>query len=287
LVKTPRCSGESNGSIDLIVSGGTPSYKYVWSNGDTLEDLFNIPSGVYVVSVTDAKGCTATDTVDVSQPLPLYTTGFVKEVSCFGYGDGFIDITAYGGTLPYFFEWSVGPITEDLGSLSGGTYTVTVTDGNGCTVNAPYSVYEPQKLVVDVLKTDALCFGTNTGTVTSVVTGGLYPYYYLWSNLSVDSFQTGVGAGKYVVIVTDSNYCRAVDSAIVTQPTQIVVNANVLDAKCNGVADGSIDISVAGGVGPYTYVWAHGPTTDDLSNVAAGTYTLVVTDATGCTSTET
>jgi len=287
LVKAPRCSGESNGSIDLIVSGGTPAYNYAWNSGQQVEDLFNIPSGEYIITVTDSKGCTARDTVDVSQPLPLYTTGFITDVSCNGYADGFVDITAYGGTLPYFFEWNTGPVTEDLGTLDGGAYTVTVADGNGCTVSAVYNVFEPQKLLVTLQKADAICNGSNTATVTPTVTGGVYPYQYLWSNFRIDSVQQNVGAGFYSVVVLDKNNCRAVDTILVGEPTAISITGVVTDARCKGVANGAVDITVSGGTGTYTYAWSNSTTNENLANAATGSYTVTVTDANGCIKTAT
>jgi gliding motility-associated-like protein len=287
LVKTPKCSGDSNGSIDLIVSGGTPVYRFNWSNGDTIEDLNNIASGVYIVTVTDSKGCTATDTVDVSQPSPLYQTGIVTDVSCAGASDGVIINTAYGGTLPYTYEWNDGSVNKDRGNLAGGTYRVTVTDGNGCTAQGVYSVVEPLPLVVSLVKNDVTCFGAATGSVAAVVSGGTYPYYYLWSNFEIDSAQFNLNAGKFAVVVTDKNNCRITDSITINQNAPIEISGIVADSKCNGVADGQISITVSGGTGNYSFAWTGGVTSQNLSNVNAGVYTVTVTDGSLCSATAT
>ena len=287
LVRTPKCSGDSNGAIDLIVSGGTPAYHFNWSNGDTIEDLNGLTSGVYVVTVTDSKGCTKVDTVDVSQPSPLYQTGIITDVTCAGASDGVIINTAYGGTLPYTYEWNDGSVNKDRGNLSGGAYTVTVTDGNGCVATGTYNVVEPLPLTLSLVKTDIDCYGAATGKVSAVVGGGTYPYYYLWSNFDIDSAINNLVADKYSVVVTDKNNCRITDSITVNQNTQIVITGVAVDAKCKGIADGSVTISVTGGKGSYTYAWTGGATTQNLQNVLAGTYTVTVTDSLGCSSTAT
>jgi gliding motility-associated-like protein len=287
IVKTPRCSGFTDGSIDLIVSGGTPSYAFAWSNGQTVEDLSGLASGIYIVTVTDTRGCTASDTVDVSQPSPVYQTGITTDVSCAGASDGVIINTAYGGTLPYTYQWNDGSVNKDRGNLSGGTYRVTVTDGNGCSATGVYTIFEPLPLTATLQKTDALCFGTPTATAAVVVTGGTYPYYYLWSNFSVDSAQTGLAAGIYSVIVTDKNNCRATDTIAVKEPPQIFISGVVTDAKCKGVANGAISITVSGGAGSYSFAWSNASTAQNLNNVPTGTYTVTVTDQSGCTQTAT
>lgn len=285
IVNTPKCSGDSNGSIDLIVSGGTPGYAYAWSNGSNLEDLSSIASGIYIVTVTDSRACSAVDSVDVSQPSPLYQTGIITDVTCAGASDGVIINTAYGGTLPYTYEWNDGSVNKDRGSLQGGAYRVTVTDGNGCTATGVYNVFEPQPLVAQLQKTDAICFGSATGSVAPIVTGGTYPYYYLWSNFAVDSAQNGVTAGVYSVVVTDKHNCRAVDTITINQPAEIIIAGVVTDAKCKGVANGSVVVNVTGGTGTYTYAWSNSTSNQNLTNVGVGSYTLTVTDASGCTKT--
>jgi gliding motility-associated-like protein len=287
LVKTPKCSGDSNGSIDLIVSGGTPVYTFNWSNGDTIEDPANLSSGIYIITVTDSKGCTARDTIDVTQPSPLYQTGIVTDVSCAGASDGVIINTAYGGTLPYIYQWNDGSVNKDRGNLSGGTYRVTVTDGNGCTAQGVYNIFEPLPLTISLVKKDANCFGSSTGSVAVVVNGGTYPYYYLWSNFEIDSALNNLKAGKYAVVVTDKNNCRITDSITIHQNTQILISGTVVDAKCKGIADGQVSITVSGGTGNYVFLWSNGVTSQNLSNVAAGTYTVTVTDGSQCTATAT
>ena len=287
VVKTPLCYSDTNGFIDLIPSGGTAPYTYAWSNGDVNEDLNNIPAGVYHITITDAKGCTKVDSTEVTQPEPLVTSGVIKNVTCFGYQDGAVDITAYGGTLPYYFHWSSGESTEDIFNKAGGNYIVTVTDANGCNASTLYPILEPTQLTATAVGTNSTCYNSNNAHVAVIPGGGTTPYEYLWNNFVTDSAQYGIGAGRYVVLVTDSNGCHVYDSIEVTQPAQIGVTGTVTNAGCFAAATGGVDITVTGGNAPYTYVWTGGSTNEDLTNVAAGTYTVTVTDAGGCTVTAT
>lgn len=286
VVKNPLCFMDTNGLVDLIPSGGTPPYTYLWNpTGATTEDLTAVPAGTYTVNITDSKGCVKVDSATLTQPSPLVTSGFITNVTCNGYCDGVIDVTAYGGTLPYSFQWSTAASTEDIIALCGGNYFVTVTDVNGCTASTLYPVLEPAPLVSTMAVTNVTCFGTKTGSAAVTPSGGTTPYTYLWNNFDVDSSLTAVSAGTYVVLVTDSNGCYIYDTATITEPTQILVTGVVTNAACFGATTGAIDITATGGSGTFTYLWSNGATTEDLTGIAAGTYTVTVTDGSGCTAT--
>ncbi len=282
VVHNPLCAGSNDGSIDLIPSGGTPSYTFSWNNGFTTEDISGLDSGTYIVTITDTKGCSRVDSAVVTEPQPLVTSGFIRDVSCHGAADGFIDITAYGGTLPYFFEWSTAQSTEDIGSLPGSNYFVTVTDANGCQVASLYIVNEPAQLTVDVVGSNVSCFNGVDGHVAAVPAGGVTPYHYLWTTFDIDSAVYGLGAGKYTVQLTDSNGCFTYDSLTLTQPTEIAISGVGTDAICFGASTAAIDITVSGGTPTYTYVWSNGPVTEDNQNIPADTYTVTVSDANSC-----
>src|SRR5690606_14837622 len=127
------CFGGSNGSIDLTVIGGSGSYTYTWSNGEAIEDLSDLTAGYYTVTVTDANGCTATETITITEPDELVLNYSPVNVSYFGGSNGSIDLSVTGGTGSYTYAWSNGEGTEDLSGLTAGDYTITVTDVNGCT----------------------------------------------------------------------------------------------------------------------------------------------------------
>lgn len=283
ITKNTLCFGDANGSIDLIPTGGTPNFSFLWSNGATSEDINGLVAGLYVVTITDSRNCIKLDSVTITEPGPLFTSGFVKNVSCYGKNDGCLDITAYGGTLPYAFAWSTGQSTEDICSLDGGDYYVTVTDANGCQVISLYVIVEPDSLGVTLSATNVSCFGGTNGTVSAVPSGGTHPFEYLWSDFVVDSFRTNIGAGLYVIMLTDSNGCHLFDSIRVTEPTALQISGIVTNANCFGSPSGGIDVTVTGGTATYSYSWSNGAATEDLTQVVAGTYTLTVTDANLCT----
>ncbi len=287
ITKNPLCYGDTSGRVDLIASGGTPPFSYVWSNGATTEDLINVGAGTYIVTITDSRNCAHVDSATITEPGQIFTSGVVKNVSCAGLADGFVDITAYAGTLPYTYLWSTLQSTEDIFSLPGGDYYVTVTDANGCQAVSLYTIREPLPLGVSIVKTDVLCNGSATGTLAAVPSGGTHPFYYLWNNFETDSALVGVEAGRYVIQLTDSNGCFIYDSVQVLEPAKISITGLTTDANCWGASSGAIDVTVTGGVTPYGYAWSNSATTEDLSGVAAGTYTLTVTDANGCSLTAT
>ncbi len=279
--------GQSTGAVNATVTGGVGPYTYSWSNGATTEDLSGVPAGTYVITVTDANGATAKDTFIVNQPAQLLATANVTHVTINGQSTGGVNITVTGGVGPYTYSWSNGATTEDLSGVPAGSYTVTVTDANGATYTNTYVVNQPAALLVSGVVTHVVIFGQSTGAVNATVAGGVGPYTYAWSNGATTEDINGVPAGTYVITVTDANGATAKDTFIVNQPAQLLATSNVTHVTINGQSTGGVNITVTGGVGPYTYSWSNGATTEDLSGVPAGSYTVTVTDANGATYTNT
>ncbi|MFN0189414.1 MAG: SprB repeat-containing protein, partial [Bacteroidia bacterium] len=207
-------------------------------------------------------------------------------VSCDGSTDGTIDLTPSNGTPPYIFIWSTGAITEDLSGLGAGTYTVTVTDLLGDIQIGSVTLTQPAPLniVQDSLHVDS-CGGVGDGGVFISVTGGVLNYSYAWSNGSVTEDIDGVVAGNYTVTVTDANLCTVTNSYTVNEVPSVQLSTTPVDVLCNGDATGSIDLIVLGGTPVHTYAWSNGGVTQDLSGLIAGTYTVTVSDGSGCTET--
>ena len=277
------CNGTMNGAIDLTVTGGTAPYTYGWNNGETTEDLTNISGGTYQVFITDANGCSLTRTYTITEPLALVANITKQDVTCFGQGDGDIDVTISGGIAPYTYSWSNGAITKDLANISGGTYTLTVTDNNGCQTIETVVIDEPlSALAASGTSTNVSCFGGNDGTVDLTVSGGTAPYTYAWNNGRTTEDVAGLTAGNYQVIVTDARGCTMAVPFTIGSPTLMQANASISNITCNGADDGAIDLTVSGGTAPYTFLWSNGETTEDLSAQTPGNYSVQITDANGC-----
>ncbi len=279
------CNGGSDGAVDLTVTGGTAPYTFVWNNTATTEDMIGLEAGTYSVTVTDANGCTATESVEVTEPAVLSASGVATNVSCNGGSNGAIDLTVTGGTAPYTFVWSNTATTEDMIGLEAGTYSVTVTDANGCTATESVEVTEPTVLSASGVATNVSCNGGSDGAVDLTVTGGTAPYTFVWSNTATTEDMIGLEAGTYSVTVTDANGCTATESVDVTEAILIASGQVTSNVTCNGGNDGAATVNVTGGSSPYTYAWSNGETTQSMLGLTAGTYSVTVTDANGCTAT--
>jgi aminopeptidase-like protein len=279
------CYGASTGSIDISVSGGTAPYTYNWGGGITTQDRSNLAAGNYCVTVSDANACTAVLCVNITQPADLVPSETHVNVLCNGANTGSIDVSVTGGVSPYTYNWGGGITTQDRSNLAAGTYTVTVTDANNCTKTLSATITQPSALTVTETNVDVLCNGASTGSIDVSVSGGTSPYTYNWGGGVTTQDRTGLAAGTYTVTVTDANNCTKTLSATITEPSALSVTETHVNVLCNGASTGSIDVSVSGGTSPYTYNWGGGITTQDRTGLAAGTYTVTVTDANNCTKT--
>jgi len=293
-----NCFGGNDGSINITVTGGTLPYDFQWSNSNgilanTSEDLNNIPAETYTVLITDKKGCTTSQTVVITQPLSALTFNSTKnDVNCFGGNDGNIDITVTGGTLPHDFSWSNGAITEDLTNLFKGIYTITIIDAKGCVKIQGVTIDQPLvPMVITQAITDVTCFGGTNGSINITTSGGTSPYSYSWLNSSFSLSLTledilNFAADTYTVEITDANQCVLIDSFIINQPSEIILTLNKTDVLCFGNITGVVDLDVTGGNALYQYLWSNGAITEDITNVAAGWYSVTVSDNPNCIKTD-
>jgi len=281
------CNGGNDGEATASATGGTTAYTYAWSSGATSATASNLTAGTYTVTVTDANGCTDTETVTITEPTPVVASAVVGDnVSCNGGNDGEAAASASGGTAGYTFSWSGGGGSAATATgLTAGTYIVTVTDANGCEDTASVTITEPTLLVASAVVDDNVsCNGGNDGEATASATGGTSTYSYSWSNAATTANITGLTAGTYSVTVTDANGCTDSTSVTITEPTLLVAAASVDDnVSCNGGNDGEATASATGGTTTYTYAWSNAATTANITGLAAGTYSVTVTDANGCT----
>jgi hypothetical protein len=279
------CNGGATGAIDITVTGGTPAYIYSWNNGSSDEDLTGLTAGNYNVMIMDAKGCTVSGQYEIQEPDELELSQTHQNITCYGDDDGSIDLTVVGGTTPYTFQWNSGETSEDISSIAPGTYTVTVTDDNGCSATLPVEITTPDELVLMELHEDETCNESNNGSINLGIMGGTTPYSILWSNGSTSEDISGLTAGTYTVTVTDDNNCVASISVEITQPDLLQLSVSADSVSCFGGNDGSLDLTVSGGTTLYSYNWSNGETTQDISGLTADTYTVVVTDANQCSAT--
>ncbi|RYY89939.1 MAG: hypothetical protein EOO15_04660, partial [Chitinophagaceae bacterium] len=290
VVTNVSCFGGSNGAINLTPTGGTSPYTFQWNNGAVTEDRTGlVAANDYSVIITDANGCTGSVSgIVVAQPsAPVSGTTVVTTVSCFGGSNGAINLTPAGGTSPYTFNWGGGVFTEDRTGLAAGTYSVTITDNNGCTaVVSGIQVGQPSAPVSgSTVVTTVACFGGSNGAINLTPAGGTAPYTFNWGGGVTSEDRTGLVAGSYTVIITDNIGCTAVVSGIqVSQPSAPVSGTTVVtNVSCFDGSNGAINLTPAGGTSPYTFQWNNGAPTEDRTGLAAGSYTVIITDDIGCT----
>lgn len=283
------CNGNATGEISVEADGGTAPYAYDWSNGASGQDLFNLEAGFYEVTVTDFIGCTAFFNFEVTEP-PLLTLMVTDEtdVSCNGGNDGSATVNAQGGMPSYFYSWSNGGSGATQNNLAAGMYTVTVEDQNFCTATVNVVIGEPSLLTLTVESTTNIdCNGNQTGSATVSAAGGTPAYTYNWSNGGNGDTQNNLGAGMYGVTVTDDNGCTNTVSITLTEPDVLIANASATPESSAGANDGTATANPTGGTPDYSYVWSNSATTQMITDLAPGNYTVTVTDANGCTSMET
>jgi len=289
VVDDANCFGLNDGAIDISVTGGTTTYSYLWSSGETTEDITAVLAGQYTVTVTDFNGCVESMTFNITQPAaPLVVTTFTEDVLCNGGNDGEIESEVTGGTLPYTYSWSSGETTENIYGVTAGPYTLTVTDDQGCVSFTGAVVNEPTALVVIPTVTDASCYNYSDGEITIAISGGVEPYYFNWGNQNEILLNnpsetiTGLIAEDYFIRVRDENGCVFEQTVTVGQPQPFIATYVVSDVLCNGGNDGSIDLTITGGTIPYSTLWNDGQTTEDAGNLSAGTFDYAITDDQGC-----
>ncbi len=287
------CNGGSDGSATVSATGGAGAYTYLWApSGGTAATATGLAAGTYTVTVTDSNGCTATQSFSITEPTALVTNADAQtNVSCNGGSNGSATVSVTGGTAAYTYSWSpAGGTAATASGLAAGTYTVTVTDANLCQTTQSFIITEPATLVANpAAQTNVSCNGGTNGSASVSVTGGTGAYTYSWSPAGgTAATATGLAAGTYTVTATDANLCQTTQSFTITQPATLVATpAAQTNVSCNGGSNGSATVNVSGGTAGYTYSWAPaGGTAATATGLAAGTYTVTVTDANGCTATQ-
>lgn len=280
------CNGNTNGNIQLEVTGGEPPYTYNWNTSiPSIPNPQNLGAGSYQVTVEDSNGCTETISIDLSQPAALQASSRNQLISCADSADGAIDLVVSGGQGPYEYFWSNGANTQDLENLPEGDYNVLVVDANGCQLNYEVSLSAPNPLVVSFDIQDVECYGDSDGMITANVSGGVNPITVDWAAGSSNRTIEGLAAGTYAIQISDANGCILETEAIVEQPdAPIGAQLTPVDVSCFGESDGIISVEAAGGTPFYTYSLDNEifSGSSNLIGLSPGTYNVYIQDANGC-----
>ncbi|NRB50110.1 MAG: T9SS type A sorting domain-containing protein [Saprospiraceae bacterium] len=288
------CNGDSDGGVTASASGGTMPYTYEWNTGGTSASISGLSAGTYTVTVTDMLGCTSTDNATITEPSLLALT-IMDDQICNSAGDGELVANPSGGTSEYTYLWSTGATSSSISGLSGGTYTLTVTDMNSCTITDTAYVYEATEVTATIIEdVDISCNGEVDGQLTVQGAGGqvaalegpaaLPPgYTYLWSNGATTPTISGLTVGTYSVTVTDEFGCTGTTSGTITEPDSLKATVALTQNASSGSGDdGILTASATGGTTMYTYNWSNGATTAENTGLSSGTYTVTITDQNGC-----
>lgn len=254
------CFGASDGQINLEVSGGTEGYSYLWSNGETTQDIDSLLAGQYDVAVTDTNGCVATSGTVLNEP-PVLSVAVLDTIpiACNGTNSGQIEVTGQGGVPGYDYLWSNGDMDGVLGQVPAGQYQVLVSDQNGCQGSLSVDLTEPTALQVNVVQvTGVTCYDGSDGSVTIEANGGTLPYEYLWQpSLSNMAAATGLSGENQIYSVTDDNGCSVTDTVVVPEPDQMIITTSNDTTVCPGSIV-ELVAEVTGGGGTYLIDWEAG-----------------------------
>ena len=284
----PSCNGLSNGSINITSNGSYPPFLYNWSSGQNTQNINNISSGTYTLTVTDSLGCYLNETYVLNEPPAFNPTINAYNISCFGANDGYIEVVNEPQTTTYF--WSNFSTSNSITNLVSGNYSVDVTDSSGCVLSESFNISEPTDIVVSSYYNDISCFGANDGNITINISGGI-PNYTIEIPPFNQTLLNGVTTyttqalqpGTYVYYISDSNMCMKSDTILIDEPSQLITNPIITDVLCNNENSGSIILNTSGGTLPYI---------EDFGGfnplqLSAGIYTYTVTDSNNCLSSDT
>jgi hypothetical protein len=273
-----------DGTLSATASEGSGPYTYAWSNGSTAANLTGLAQGNYTVTVSGKYGCTVSRTFTVGLvPSVSAIISASTNVTCNGGSNGTATVNASNGKAPYLYLWSNGATTSTVTNLSAGTSYVTVTDQCGNQVIQSVAITQPSVLTASVNRTNIVCRGAANGTATAVPSNGTSPYTYLWSTGATTVQITGLAPGSYSVTITDACGATKVISTTISQPGALSATISSTPLSCSGGSTGTATVVPSQGTSPYTYLWSTGGTTATITGLAAGNYSVTVSDACGAT----
>ncbi|MBL7893379.1 MAG: T9SS type A sorting domain-containing protein, partial [Bacteroidia bacterium] len=284
-----NCNGQS-GSVSATITGGTPPYAYVWSDGtagsttSSFAVLNNITANSYIVTITDANNCVASSIVSITEPSPLVLTIASTNVSCNGLKNGTAGVIVSGGTPTYITSWSNGFTGSVATNLSAANYTVTITDSKGCKKTSTISLTQPNAISTPVFSTTNTTCGANNGSATASSAGGSGALTYNWSEGTKGPYVSNLTVGCFTLTVTDMNSCTKTGSTCISDVSIGAVTIAVDDVNCNGDSTGKVTASISGGLTGYNFMWSNGSTNYFAEKLLSGNYVLTVSDSNNCKS---
>ncbi len=273
------CAGRNDGWIDISMLGGFGGYSYTWSNGQTTQNISNLIQGTYSVTATDQFGCQDTASVTLTTPQPIALSTTTKDALCHGSATCGAEVLPTGGVGPYLYQWSNGDISNFITNVPAGTYNVIVRDVNNCDEIASVTLTEPTPIDIQMTGVQPEC--NQPGSIVAAVSGGTPGYGYAWSNGNQSSSISQAMPGTYALTVIDDNGCTQDESMVLLNPSGIAVTHSEVLPDCEGQNQGAINIEVTGMNGTPGFTWSNGATSQNLTGLASGTYTVTISDTTG------
>ncbi len=281
------CNNENNGFATAEVLGTTSNISYQWENGSTNDTIFNLSPGTYTFSVTNADGCSRTDSIIVQEPDPLVSNSENTNLLCNGDNDAFATVNVSGGNPNYSYLWSTGSNNDSITNISAGDYFITITDNKLCTVFDTVTITSPSSLSGLGSSQRPLCYGDSNGTATILAFGGTPNYSYLWNTptgTQTTTTATNLPAGTYSVEITDTSNCTTTVNITVTNPDSLAAELSVNNEEGCGLVDGEVSVNAIGGTGALSYQWNDINTQNNstASALTGGTYTVTISDINNC-----
>ncbi len=289
-----HCFGTATGFINLAASGGVGEFDYLWSNGETTEDLSFIYAGSYVITITDDNYCVKIDSIDVfeadhfSVDLTVTTNYNGVPISCASATDGAISIEPQGGTEPYYYSWNTGDTIQDLAGIPAGFYKVIVRDIYECTDSAEVTITEPLPIDYSMQMYDPLCYNEASGRIELLITGGtvfnLDDYRVMVNEIMASPYIDNLPQGTYHIRIEDLNDCFVETDAELVHPDSLVLSFETENAFCKDKSDGQLNLNIDGGTYPYSINWDRGLPDNEafFNDVYWGSYVATVTDINNC-----
>lgn len=283
------CFGTNTGTATINATGGIGPYSYTWTPGGlTGSSQSALGAGTYTILVNDANNCSGTTTLQITQPTNSLSATVNNTGAGCGVSNGSATVTVTGGTSGYTYNWlPSGGSSTTATNLAAGTYSVIITDANGCTFTATTNIASagggPTLAIAS--QSNISCFGDNDGSASITATGSPSSFTYTWMPSGGNAASaSGLSGGTYTIVVGNGTACTSSITVIITQPTAIQANITSSPENC-GVGDGVASINPTGGTSPYTVQWQNGNTTNTITALTSGIYSVQITDNNGCVTT--